>query len=87
MPVSKPVDGFMVAFVISLLVHVPPPVPYSVVVAPTQTLNTPDIAPGVRFTVSTAVTLQPDGRMKLMTAIPPEMPVTVPSVASMLAVE
>ena len=46
--------------VVALLVHVPPLVAFdNVVFEPTHTALAPDIAPGVAFTVTILVTLQP----------------------------
>ena len=56
MPFTMPVVSPTVAFVVLLLVHVPPPMPsVSEVVAPTQILVIPIMGPGAGVTVTTVV--------------------------------
>ena len=59
-PVTTPVVEIVPAAVFPLL-HVPPPVPsVNAVVSPTHTSKVPLIAPGNGFTVTVAVTIQPE---------------------------
>ena len=57
-PVTIPVAGCMVATVLLELAHVPP-LFVSVICAPWQTLDGPEIAGGNRFTVTTMVAIHP----------------------------
>ena len=57
-PVTIPVEP-IVAIVVALLLHVPPPTSANGVVYPTQTTGIPVIARGNGFTVTTAVAMQP----------------------------
>ena len=71
-----------VAILVSVLLHIPPPVrSISVVVAPGQTVYVPRIAPAVRngLTVTTVVAIQPVDNVKVIVAVPvPGPPVTKP---------
>ena len=53
----------MVATLVLLLSHVPPPVLESVVVEPAQTVAVPAIADGNGLTVTTVVVIQPVDRV------------------------
>jgi hypothetical protein len=59
-PVTIPLNIPIVATPGLLLLHVPPGVLVSVVVVPTQTVATPEIAVGAVLTVTTAVRIQPE---------------------------
>lgn len=60
MPVTTPVVVFTVAFVVALLLHVPPPVALaSVVVEPMHTDGVPVFTEGAAFTVTNVVRSQP----------------------------
>lgn len=62
-PVTTPVDEPTVAFVISLLDHVPPETVWvRLVVDPTHVVSVPVIGPGVVTTFTVAVTAQPPTR-------------------------
>lgn len=79
MPETTPVVASTVATDISLLLHVPPPVPsLRVVVAPSHTLMIPVIATGIGNTLIVAVVRQPVGSIYVMTAVPAALPVTIP---------
>ena len=53
----------IVATLVLLLIHVPPPVLERVVVEPAQTVVVPAIAVGNGFTVTTVVVIQPVDRV------------------------
>ena len=62
-PVTTPVDASTVAFVISLLVHVPPDTAWvRFVVEPTHVVSVPAMGPGVVTTFTVAVTAHPPTR-------------------------
>ena len=58
-PVTMPEVEPIVAFVRSLLLHVPPPASLKVVVKPIQTPDEPVIEEGIGLTVATVVVKQP----------------------------
>ncbi len=58
-PETRPVDDPIVATVVLLLVHVPPPTSVSVVVKPMHTLAAPVIADGAGLTLATNVARHP----------------------------
>ena len=59
-PVRTPVPWVIVAKLVLLQLHVPPPTPsLKVIVEPVQTLVTPEIADGTALTITDAVETQP----------------------------
>jgi hypothetical protein len=79
MPVTTPV-GLMVATVTGVMLHVPPATALlSDVVAPTHKDSGPVIADGVGVTVTLPVTKYPAGSVRVIVAVPPVMPVTMPA--------
>src|ERR1043165_2201601 len=85
-PLTTPVL-LTVATVTLLLLQIPPSVgSLRVVVDPSQTLATPDIAPGTVLTVTTVVVRQPEPREYVITAVPADIPVTTPVVTPTVAI-
>lgn len=79
-PLTNPDVAFTVAVPASLLLHVPPGVTLvTVPVAPTHTAVVPPIVPGLAYTVTVLVTLQPDGNVYEICEVPAVTPVTIPS--------
>ncbi len=62
-PVTMPVVDPTVAMPVLLLLQVPPPASDNVVVKPEQTLSVPSIVVGNGLTVTTAVIIQPVGKV------------------------
>jgi hypothetical protein len=83
-----PVDEPTVAIVPSILLHVPPArVLFHKVVRPVHTVADPVIAGGKGLTVTVVVEKQPEGMVKLIIALPPEIPVTTPVAGFTVATE
>ena len=59
-PVTIPVVASTEAMVAALLLHVPPPASVKSVVEPTQTVDEPEIAGGIGFTVTGNVAIHPE---------------------------
>ena len=63
-PVTKPVEASIIAILVLLLVHAPPPeASLKVVVNPAHTVAIPVIEDGNVFTVTTTVAIQPVARL------------------------
>jgi hypothetical protein len=62
-PVTIPVVKPTVAMPVALLLHVPPPASDKVIVKPEQTVSVPSMAVGNGYTVTTAVIIQPVGKV------------------------
>ncbi len=78
-PVTTPEVELTLAVPEALLVHTPPVGDDdNVVVDPTQTVAVPDMAPGVVFTVTIAVTKHPLLNVYVIVAVPFALPVTEP---------
>jgi hypothetical protein len=85
-PVATPVVDEIVATVVVLLVHAPPDTELESDVADNRhTDKAPVIAPGCAFTVTTFVTGDPHQIPYDIVAVPAEIPVTTPEVASIVA--
>jgi len=83
-----PVEDPTVATAASVLLQVPPVmVSVHVVVRPIHTVAAPVITDGIGVTVTVAVEKQPVGMVKLIIAVPPEIPVTTPVVGFTVATE
>ena len=86
MPVKTPVLKPMVATAVLLLLQVPPEAASeSVAVEPIHATVLPDIGL-VGLTVTVAVAAQPDAFVKVIVAEPPEIPVTTPLPAPIVAI-
>lgn len=60
MPLSNPLVEPIVATAVLLLAHIPPGIAFvSVVLSPAHIRSTPEIGPGTRLTVTTAMVAQP----------------------------
>jgi hypothetical protein len=78
-PVTTPVVATTVATDVLLLLHVPPPgVSPSGVVYPEHTVFVPVIAVGNGFTVNTALSKQPVGKIYVIVSRPAVTPVATP---------
>ncbi len=77
-PKRNPDDKPIVATAELLVVHVPPPVPLSVVDANTHNEYGPVIADGSGLTVTTIVEAQPVPRAYVITEVPEVTPITTP---------
>lgn len=77
-PDTIPVADPILAISGLVLVQVPPPASVSTSVAPTQTVDDPEIAAGVGLTVTFAVAKQPAGSVYVMVAVPTDKPDTMP---------
>lgn len=85
-PLTIPDVEFIVAVPASLLLHVPPGgLQVTVPVAPTHTADVPPIAPGLAFTVTVLVTLQPVGNVYDICDVPAVSPFTIPSAEPIVA--
>ena len=81
-PVTTPVV-FIVATRVLPLLHTPPAtLLLNGTLCPVHTLDGPDIGPGTPYTVKVTVVLQPVLSVLMIVAVPAEMPVTSPVVAS-----
>ena len=86
-PVTVPVDEPTVAILVLLLVHTPPVgEELKVDDAPEHMDNTPLMAPGAAFTVTTLVAKQPPANVYVIVAVPAATPDTTPDVELILAV-
>ena len=86
-PVTVPEAEPMVATAVLVLLQVPPEVAsLNVVVKPTHTVEVPEIAAGKGLTVTLVTARHPVLSTYEITATPPVIPVTVPEVASMVAI-
>lgn len=77
-PVTIPDDDPIIAFVISLLPHIPPPVLASVILEPIQTDDGPLVAGGSGLVFAKAVTKQPLVFVYAKVLVPDETPVSKP---------
>ena len=75
----------IVATVVSLLLHVPPPASLKVAVEPTQILVGQAINPGNAFTVTLCLATQPGLMEKVIVAVPVLIPVSNPDDKPILA--
>jgi hypothetical protein len=82
-PETTPVELPIVATVVGLINHVPPPpvVSDNVVVTPAQTLPLPTIMPGSGLIVTSFVLIQPVAEtLYVIFVVPADMPITTPVV-------
>ena len=83
-PLSEPTDPTVGL----LLLHAPPPTPsVSVVFAPTQTADAPEIAVGDKLTVTTIFDAQPAGDVYVILLVPVATPVITPLEGPTVAIE
>lgn len=86
-PLTTPLDTPTVATPGAAELHVPPEAALpNVVELPTQIFAAPDIG-GLAFTVSAAVTTQPEGVVYEMATVPAVTPAAIPDEAPMVATE
>ena len=79
-PVTRPVAPIEATDVFPLIQVPPPAVLPNNVVAPAHTCSTPLIAVGAKFTVITAVAIQPAPVVYVIVAVPSSAPLTTPAV-------
>ena len=77
-PFTRPDEDPIVATVVLLLVHDPPPASLKVVDNPEHTDVLPEIAAGSGLMVTFAEAIQPVARLYVIVAVPPDTPVTIP---------
>ena len=88
MPATTPVLAFTVPTPVLLLLHVPPDVLLlNAVVLPTHTLAVPPIAPGIAYTVATAVAKQPVDNVYVIVVVPGSIEVTMPLEGLTIAID
>lgn len=86
-PVNTPDEDPIVAIVVALLLHVPPPASLNVAVNPTQaTGDAPVIAVGSGLIVTAVVTIQLEPAVNVIVAVPLLTPVTTPVVDPIVAI-
>jgi hypothetical protein len=77
-PDMIPVVMPAVATAVLLLLHVPLPASLSVIVAPVQTVDGPEMPAGSGYTVIVVIILHPVPNVYVITEVPTTLPVTTP---------